>query len=75
MCGEYDFVHTGLKKIWKNRTKIISVSEQNGSRIMHIRKSERSDVGEAVRKSFKQQRSDIVPVSGILVVIFVLPKF
>jgi hypothetical protein len=47
------------KRFGKNRTKIISAFEQNGSRIKQLRKPERSDVVEARLKWFKHQRSDI----------------
>jgi hypothetical protein len=76
LCGAYGFVNNTTKNIWKNRTKIISVIEQNGSRIMFCRKSERSDVDQALQKSFKHQTSDNVPVSGLLLaIILVLPEF
>jgi len=42
------------------RTKIISMLEQNGLKIMGIKKSERSDIDEALLKWFKQGRSDTV---------------
>jgi len=49
--------------------------EQNGWRIKRFRNSERSDVDEALHKSFQQQRSENVPISGVLLmIIYVLPK-
>jgi hypothetical protein len=69
MCREFGLVNSTTQTIWKNRTKIISVFEQNGSRIKRLQKPERSDVNEALLKWFKQQRSDNVPVSGPLPII------
>jgi hypothetical protein len=48
---------------------MISVFEQNGSRIKRFSKPEGSDFSEAVLKVFKQQRSDIVSMNGPLLVI------
>ena len=71
MCGQIGFKNSTIKNIWKNRTKIISVFEKNV-----FQKQEQSNVNEALPKSFKQQRSDNVPVSGpLLMIIFVLHKF
>ena len=75
VCQKFGFVNSRIKKIWKNRTKIIRAFQQNRLRIKQFRKSERSDIDEVLHKWFKQQRSDNVPVSGLLlVIIFVLPK-
>ena len=74
-CGQFGFTNSTIKKIWKNRTCIISRFEQNGYRIKLFRKTERGDVDEALHKSFQQQRSENVLVSGVLLmIIFVLPK-
>ena len=75
MCREFGFVNSIIKKIWKNRTRIFSEFEQKGSRIKGFRNSERREFDEALLKWFKQQRSDDIPVSGLLLTIFVLPKF
>ena len=59
-----------------NGTKISGALEHNRSRIKRFRKPERSDVDEALLKWFQQQRSDRVPVTGLLHMIsFVLLKF
>jgi len=50
--------------------------EQNGSRTKRFRQPERSDVIEVLLKQFKEDRSDQVPVSGLLLrAHFVLLKF
>jgi hypothetical protein len=73
---EFGFANSMIKRVWKNRTKIVSAFEKNGLRIMRFRKSERIDVDQALLKSFKQQTTDSVPVSGLLLaIISVLPKF
>jgi hypothetical protein len=55
---------------------MISAFDQNGSRIEGFRIPERSDVDEALLKWFKEERSDNVPVSGLLlVIVFVLHTF
>jgi len=46
-------VNSTIETIWKNRTKIISAFEQNGSRIKRFREPERSDVDEALLNWFK----------------------
>jgi transposase-like protein len=66
LCREFGLVNSAVQTIWKNRDKIVSVLEQNGSRTKRLRKPERSDVDEALLKWFKQQRSENVPVSGPL---------
>ena len=48
------------KRFAKNRTKIISSFEQNGSRIKRFRKSKRSEVDKALLKWFKEDRGDNV---------------
>ena len=76
MCREFGLVSSTIQTIWKNGTKIISAFEQNGLRIKRYRKPERSDVDEALLRWFKQQRSDIVPISGpLLVIIFLVLNF
>jgi hypothetical protein len=53
------------------RTYIISPFEEDGSRIMRYRRSERSDVDEALLKWFKEPRSDNAPMSDpLLMIIF-----
>ena len=37
-------INSVIQMIWRNRTKIISAFEQNGSGIKRFRKPERSDV-------------------------------
>jgi hypothetical protein len=66
MCREFGLVNSTVQTIWRNRDKIVSAFEQNGSRIERLRKPERSDVDEALLKLFKQQRSENVPVSSPL---------
>ena len=62
--------------IWKNRTKITSVSEQNGFRIKVFQKPERTDIDGALLKWFKQGGSDSVRVtSPLLKTTFDPPKF
>jgi len=76
VCREFGLVNSTNQTIWKNRTKIISAFEQNGLRVKRYRKRyrkpERGDVDDALFKWFKQQRSDIVPISGPVRVIFFL---
>ena len=48
VCQECDVVNSTNQRIWKNKTKIISAFEQNGSRIKRFRKPERSDVDESL---------------------------
>lgn len=74
-CGLFGFTNSTIKYICKNRTKIVSTFEHNGWRIKRFRNSQRSDVDEALHKTFQQQRSENVPVSGVLfMIISVLPK-
>jgi len=47
-CREFDLVNSKIQTIWKNRSKIISEFEQNGSRTNRFRKPERTDVDEAL---------------------------
>jgi hypothetical protein len=69
-------VNSTILTICKNRTKITGTFERNGSRIRRNRKTERSDVDEALLNWFQQERSDVVRVSGsLLMLTFVLPKF
>jgi hypothetical protein len=63
-CREFDLVNSMIQTIWKNRIKIINVFEQNISRTNRFWKPEWSDATEVLLKWFKQQRSEIVPVSG-----------
>jgi len=46
VCREFGLVNSTIQTICKNRTKIVSRSEQYGSRIKRFRNSERSDVDE-----------------------------
>ena len=48
VCREYDLVNSKIQTIWKNRSKMISAFEENGSRIKRFRKPERTDVDEAL---------------------------
>jgi hypothetical protein len=69
-------VNSTILTICKNGTKITGTFERNGSRIRRIRKTERSDVDDARLNWFQQEGSDIVRVSGpLLMITFVLPKF
>jgi hypothetical protein len=62
--------------IWKNRTKFTSALEGRGPRITRFREGGRIDGDEALLKWFKRERSDDVPVSGVVFVITLpLPKF
>jgi hypothetical protein len=54
---------------------MIGAFDENRSRIKGFRKPERSDVDEALLKWFKEERSDNIPVSDLLMIIFVLHKF
>jgi transposase-like protein len=75
VCQEFSVINSTIKKILKNRTKIIGAFKQNSSRIKRPRKPERSD-DEALHKSFKQQRRSSVSFSVLLlVIIIVLLKF
>ena len=76
MCREFGLVNSTFQEICKNRTKIISVSEQNGEKVKRWRKPEPSDVDEAVLTWLQQEISDNAPVSGpFLMIIFVIHKF
>jgi transposase len=73
---EFVLVNYAVQKIFKNRAKIISAFEENGSTIKRLRNPERSDAIKALLKRCKPQRSDNVPVSGPLFIIsFVLSNF
>ena len=48
------------------------VREQNGSRLKRFRKPERSDVDEAMLSWYKQQITDSVAVSGLLLMLVLL---
>jgi hypothetical protein len=61
-------VNSKIKKNWKNRIKIISAFQQNGSRIKRIRKPERSDADKALLKWFKATGN--VLVSKLLIILF-----
>jgi transposase-like protein len=75
VCREFGLVNSTIRTICKNRTKIISAFDQNGSRVKPLRKPERSDVDEALLKWFKQERSGSAAVGGpLLRITFVLPK-
>jgi hypothetical protein len=51
---EFGLINSIIQTIWKNRTKIISACEQNGSRRKRFRKPERRDVDVALLKWLKQ---------------------
>jgi len=73
VCQEYGLVNSTIQKIWKIRTKIVGVFEENGSRIKRLRKPKRIDVDEELLKWFKKEKSDTVPVSGLIFIkMFVL---
>jgi hypothetical protein len=74
VCQGFGLVNSTIQKICKNRTKIISTFEQNGSRIKLFRQPERSDIDEVLLKWFKEEKSDSVPVSILLLTIFILYK-
>jgi hypothetical protein len=61
--SEYGLVNFTIQTIWKNRTKIISAFEQNGSIIQRFRKPERRDADEVLLQRFKQQRCASVPAN------------
>jgi hypothetical protein len=52
VCRKFGLVHSMIKTICKNTIKIISVFEQNRSRIKQFQKPECSDVDEALLKWF-----------------------
>jgi len=60
VCREFGLIASKIQTIWRNRTKIISVFEQNESRSKRFRNPKRSDVDEALLKWFKQERSNKV---------------
>jgi len=60
VCREFGLITSTIQTIWRNRTKIISVYEQNESRSERFHNPKRSDVDEALLKWFKQERSDKV---------------
>ena len=53
VCGEFGLVSSAIKLIWKGGNRIISVFEQNRSRIKWLLKPKRSDVDRALLKWFK----------------------
>ena len=53
---EFGIINSTIQTIRKNRTKINSALEQNGSRTKLFRRSEQSDVDEALLKWFKQEK-------------------
>jgi lipoate-protein ligase A len=53
-------ISSTIEMVCKNRTKIISAVEQNGSTIKRFRKPERNDVNDALLRWFQQERSDNV---------------
>jgi hypothetical protein len=57
VCRKFGLLNSTIQNICKNRNKIIGAFEQNGLRIERFRKSERSDVNEALLKWFEQQSS------------------
>jgi hypothetical protein len=70
---EFGLVNYTTRKIWENRTVMISAFEMNGSRIKPLRKS---GVCKALLSWLKQQRNDDVPVNTSAVMInFVLVEF
>jgi hypothetical protein len=73
--GEFEFVNSMIKKMWKSRTKITYVFEKNRSRIKLFQNPEKNDMDEALHKSFKQQTNDNLPVnSPLLMTNLVLSK-
>jgi hypothetical protein len=73
---ELGLVNLKIQTILKNRTKITSAYEGNGSRIKRFRKREQSGSDEALHLWLKKQRSDYVAVSSsLLMITVVLPKF
>jgi hypothetical protein len=53
---EFGSVSSIIQPMWKNRDKIVSAFEENGSQIKRLRKPERSDVDEALLKWSKQKK-------------------
>jgi transposase-like protein len=75
VCRELGLVNSTIRIICKNRPKIISAFDHNGSRVKPLRKPERSDVDEALLKWFQQERSDSAAVGGpLLMITFALHK-
>jgi len=72
---EFSLVISTIQTIWENRTKIVSVFAENGSRIKRFGKPERTDVTKALFKLFKEERSDNATISGHFPITFVLPNF
>jgi hypothetical protein len=62
-CRLFGLANCTIQRIWKNGIRGISAFEQNGERIKRSRKSERSDVNEALLNLSKRQTRDNVPVS------------
>jgi len=60
VCLIFGLVYSTIQTIWKNKTKIISDFERNGSRIKQFRDPERSDVVESQFKWYKQRLSDLI---------------
>jgi len=52
VCRESGLLNSTIRKIWKNRTKIISSFERRASRVKLFRKPERSNVDEPLLKWF-----------------------
>ena len=50
VCREFGLINSMIQTIWRRRTKIISVFEQNESRSKRFHNPERSDVDEALLK-------------------------
>jgi hypothetical protein len=76
MFREFVLVKCAFQNIFKNRAKIISAFEENGTTVKRLRKPGRSDANEALLKWFNPQKNDNVSVSGPLFIItFVLPSF
>ena len=73
---ELGLVNPKIQMILKNRTKITSAFQGNGSRIKRFWKREQSGSDEALLMWLKKRRCDYVAVSSpLLVIAFVLPKF
>jgi len=63
VCWEFGVVNL------EDRTKIISVLEQNGLRINWLWKPGQSDISEALLKCFKGERNDNASVIGPILMI------
>jgi transposase-like protein len=57
VCQEFGLVNSTIETIWKNKDKIMSAFEKNGSQIKRLRKPEWSDVDEVLLKWLKQKRN------------------